>query len=171
MNMLCVLYIVHLLGLHLEYCTVIFNSILVYQASGLERVQKRFHVFIHRILNGYTNVTNLDYLDLCALYSLPTLEHRRCVNYCLFSYKHFPDHFSNTDANPYCLYAPVRWTRYANGHIFHVPRSRVEVTKRCFISRISSTYNRLHGMCDVFGASSVSSCRRQVHQAITSINS
>ena len=49
----------------------------------------------------------------------------------------------------------------------HVPWSRIHVTRRVFVSRISTTYNGLHGKCDVFGAPSVHSFRRQVSCALS----
>ena len=131
-------------------------------------VQKRFLSFMYKVLNKNTNNNyDLDYFMLCDLYRLPTLEHRRSVNDCLFLYRFFHNIYTITDSNPFCLHVPVRRTRHAQEHILHIPRSRVEVTKRGFISRISSTYNRLHGMCDVFGAPSVKSFRRQVHAALS----
>ena len=155
---------------HLEYSTVVFNSISTYQATRIKRVQKRFLVFMYKTLNNSSDVNNLDYLDLCALYRMPLLKLRRDVNDCLFLYKYFHNRFSITEVNPFSLYVPVRRTRYANEHIFHVPWSRVEVTKRGFISRISSTYNGLHGACDVFGAPSLNMFRSQVLRALSSSN-
>ena len=151
---------------HLEYCTVVFNSISAYQVHRIERVQQRFLYFMHKNLNN-NGVNTLDYLDLCDLYRLQTLKLRRDVNDCLFLYKHFHNHFTITDANPYSLNAPTRRTRHAHKHIFHVPWSRIEVTKRGFISRIPTTYNGLHGKCDVFGAPSLNSFRKQVSRALS----
>ena len=155
---------------NLEYCTVVFNSISAYQVQRIEKVQQRFLMFMHRNLTN-CNVIDLDYLELCDRYRLPTLKHRRDINDCLSLYKHFHNCYNLTDANPYSLYAPARRTRHAPKHIFHVPWSRTEVTKRGFVSRISTTYNGLHGNCDVFGAPSINSFRRQVSCALTLISS
>ena len=149
---------------HLEYCTVTFNSISSYQASRIERVQRRFLCFMYKNLNS--SVCNLEYLELCNLYKLSPLSVRRSVNDCLFLYKHFHNLFNVTDANPFSLHVHTRRTRLANEHILHVPRSRVEVTKRGLVSRISSTYNGLHGRCDVFGVASLGSFRNQIYHAI-----
>ena len=150
---------------HLEYCTVTFNSISNYQEARIERVQRRFLNFMHKALNGH-NDNVPEYVDLCDLYKLSPLSVRRTVNDCLFLHKHFHNHYSLTDANPFSLHVPVRRTRFANEHILHVPRSRVEVTKRGFVSRISSTYNGLHGRCDVFGVAGLASFRTQIYSAI-----
>ena len=149
---------------HLEYCTVTFNPISSYQASRIERVQRRFLCFMYKNLNS--SVCNLEYLELCDLYKLSPLSVRRSVNDCLFLYKHFHNLFNVTDANPFSLHVHTRRTRLANEHILHVPRSRVEVTKRGLVSRMSSTYNGLHGRCDVFGVASLGSFRNQIYHAI-----
>ena len=156
---------------HLEYCTVVFNSISEYQAQRIERVQHRFLKFMNRNLNHHDDASNLDYIDLCDRYRLPTLKLRRNVNDCLFLYKHLHNHFTVTDSNPFGLHTPTVRTRHAREHILHVPRSRIEVTKRGFVSRISSTYNGLHGTCDVFGAPSHNSFRKQVYKALSNTNS
>ena len=127
---------------HLEYCTVVFNSISAYQAHRIERVQYRFLNFMHRNLTTRNaNSVNFEYLDLCDLYRLPTLKHRRDVNECLFLYKHFHNRFTITDANPFSLHVPALRTRHAHKHILHVPWNRIEVTKRG--EAISTTYNGL----------------------------
>lgn len=152
---------------NLEFCTIVFNSISAHQAHRLEGVQFRFLKFIHRTLNNGT-VYNLDYLDLCKMYRLPPLRQRRILNDCLFLYRSFHNHFSNTEFNPFALHVPNRNTRQSIKHILYVPRNRVDVTKRGFLSRISSTYNSIHGSCDVFGAPSLNSFRGQVLSAISS---
>ena len=154
---------------HLEYCTVLFNSISPYQSSRIERVQRRYLYFMYKNINN-TAVCNLDYSELCDLYKLSPLSVRRSVNDCLFLYKHFHNHFNMTDANPFSLHVSTRRTRLAKEHILHVPWSRIEVTKRGFVSRIPSTYNALHGRCDVFGAASLGSFRGQVYSAIAALS-
>ena len=51
--------------------------------------------------------------------------------------------------------------------ILHVPWSRMEASKRGFISRITTAYNRLHGECDVFGAPTLKCFRQQVNKAMS----
>ncbi len=125
---------------HLEYCTVAFNSISKTQSDRLERVQRRYLLFMFRILNREANQITLvpTYLQLCQRFNLPTLHQRRTINDCLFLYKHIHNHFNLTDANPYCLHVPQRHTRSTTNHILLVPWSWVEVTKQGFVSRISS---------------------------------
>ena len=156
-----------LIRLNLEYCTVASNSISTYQVQRIEKVQHRFLKFMYRILTNCNDFIDMDYLDLCDRYKLPTLKHRRDINDCLFLYKHLHNYYNLTDANPYNLYAPARRTRHAPKHVLHVPWSRIDVTRRGFVSRISTTYNGLHGKCDVFGAPSVHSFRRQVSCALS----
>ena len=153
---------------HLEFCTVAFNSISKSQSDRLERVQRRYLYFMFRTLhnNNNLNLGNPSYTELCELYNLPSLLQRRTVNDCLFLYKHIHNVFNLTDANPYQLHVPTHRTRAAVNHVLHVPWSRVEVTKRGFISRIASTYNRLHGTCDVFGARSVNIFRREIYKGL-----
>ena len=127
------------------------------------------YLFIYKTLNYNTGYNcNLNYIDLYDIYRIPPLRHRRIVNDCLFLYKCFHNHFSTTDCNPFSLHVSNRRTRHANEHILHVPRNRVEVTKRGFISRISSTYDGLHETCDVFEAPSLNSFHTQVVRALSS---
>ena len=161
---------------NLEYCTIVFNSISVHQGHRIEGVQHRFLKFIYRTLNCNTRVITVTcinyYIDLCDIYRIPPLRHRRIVNDCLFLYKCFHNHFSTADCNPFSLHVSNRRRvqgMHADEHILHVPRNRVEVTKRGFISRISSTYNGLHETCDVFGApSSLNSFRTRVFRTLSS---
>ena len=112
---------------NLEYCTIVFNSISAHQAHRIEGVQHRFLKFIYRTLNCNTGYNcNLDYIDLCDIYRIPPLRHRRIVNDCLFLYKCFHNNFSTTDCNPFSLHVSNRRTGHANEHILHVPRKRVE---------------------------------------------
>ena len=146
---------------------LLYLTLTVHQAHRREGVQFRFLKCIHRTLNNGTDY-NLDYLDLCKMYRLPPLRQRRTLNDCLFLYKSFHNHFSNTEFNPFGLHVPNRNTRQSNKHILYVPRNRVNVTKRGFLSRISSTYNSIHGSCEVFGAPSLNYFRRQVLRVISS---
>ena len=155
----------------LEYCTVIFNSISKTQSDRLERVQGRYLFFMFRSLRNTEHLAHLPvnptYTQLCEVFRLPTLQHRRTVNDCLYLYKHFHNRFSLTDVNPFSLNVPNRRTRSAPKHILHVPWSQVEASKRGFISRITKAYNRLHGECDVFGAPTLKCFRQQVNKAMS----
>ena len=155
---------------NLEYCIVVFNSISKSQSDRLERVQRRFLFFMFRSLLGTDRVSHLNnnptYVQLCHLFNLPTLHDRRIVNDCLFLYKHFNNRYNLADSNPFSLHVPQRRTRSAANHILHVPWSRVEATRQGFVTRISSTYNRLHGGCDVFGMPTVRCFRTQLYKAL-----
>ena len=87
---------------------------------------------------------------------------RRELNDCLFLYKHIHSKYNLTTANPFSFHVPERRTRSASKHIMHVPMSRVDVTKKGFVSRVSSSYNQLHESCDVFGAKTLNCFRRQL---------
>ena len=145
----------------LEYCTLVFNSISQSQSDRLERLQRRYLCFMYKVLHNY-NQGDVTYLEMCKLFSLPTLAQRRTVNDCLFLYKHIHSKYNLTTANPFSFHVPERRTRSASKHIMHVPMSRVDVTKKGFVSRVSSSYNQLHESCDVFGAKTLNCFRRQL---------
>ena len=147
---------------NLEYCTVVFNSILKSQSDRLERVQRRFLFFMFRSLLGTDRVSHLNdnpnYLQLCHLFNLPTLYDRRIVNDCVFLYKHTNNCYNLTDANPFSLHVPQCCTKSAANHIVHIPWSRVEATKQGFVSSISSTYNLQPTTDAVFVLNCIKSC-------------
>ena len=144
----------------LEYCTVVFNSVSHSQVERLERLQRRYLLFMYKVLHN--DHRNRSYSELCDLFKLSTLTQRRTVTDCLFLYRLI--HSQYNVPNPFSLHVPERRTRSASKHILHVPRCRVEVTKQGFVSRISNTYNRLHEKCDVFGAPTLNSFRKQVYR-------
>ena len=121
----------------LEYCTLVFNSISQSQSDRLERLQRRY------------NQGDVTYLEMCKLFSLPTLAQRRKVNDCLFLYKHIHSKYNLTTANPFSFHVPERCTRSASKHIMHVPMSRVDVTKKGLFPEfhLHTTSFMNHAMC------------------------
>ena len=69
----------------LEYCTVIFNSVSHSQVERLERLQRRYSLFMYKVLHN--DHRNRSYSELCDLFKLSTLTQRRTVIDCLFLYR------------------------------------------------------------------------------------
>ena len=126
---------------HLDYCSTIWSPKSKSWVDKIERVQKKF---VQQLcFQSNLKYNSSDYVKLCAIFRLPTLECRREAADAILFHKILRNHVNCSDlVSSVFFHLPPRRTRHTN--VFtSSQRSRLKVRKDSFFPRTITLVNNL----------------------------